>query len=850
MKELYKSIILLVAVLMTACQDNEIISGPENTVNPGDEIVFNAISGYKVDTPSSRTLYSGATYTENGVTYERVEWEVNKDIIGIYCENANNVQYADYRITALDGTKNQTADESHHAILARHEQSSGLQWGTGEHEFFAIYPSPTIPDQNGSATSLKGKVGLKNNILTGYVPTTQTPIEIVNAREVTNTQNGTTTTLRTATKWAKPDMRYSYMIARTTATPADKHVDLSFKPISTALEIDINTGNAANNTIVITSVTIQSISGRAITGNFTCPIKSDGTPDSENIAISHGSSSLTIQLGTSGITLAKGNILRVTALLLPTAVTEGDLRITISGNSDFGGDQSGVLKEVSLQAHKKHYIANLPLKDEPVEGNNWITRLDDDILLGGLSIPGAANAFSSAYNSTNSQYYRTQSKSFTDLWNMGVRCFELVSDRPSEASTSLGGEALRCNNAKLETQTVEGAINTILEKLADENAKDEFAMVILTYQPQGGSGNPPRDPSSYMSSLRRYYNNRFPDNDKEEKLVLYSPTLTVGKARGKLMIVARPSQEGEDSDTSVESAIAGKGYEILTVKGWGTLMDKWYKRGYETMIFKGGDKDGHRADLRDGFANYPAMEDWIYGGGNKYTQWGGDSNYYPYPGSNPSREQNKPRPSKNSIRFDYQSDQGFTVWAQEWRRVVDLDSDKDFDATEFNLKGTFRIGRTNRTLDYNFFESFAEKKADILATYNKAISDKGRSMVYFNSLDGFYMLTDDYRSYGPYWVGNMGNIRDYALDVNTWFYNTALSKAEANGTGTMGVIIMDYIGEDLGSVHGELLPQIIYNNNFKSTLPKAEQPEPEQPGQGGDNTGGEDDGGFGGGTVE
>ena len=848
MKELFKSIILLVAVLMTACQDNEIISGPENTVNPGDEIVFNAVSGYKVELPFSRTLYSGATYTENGVTYERVEWEVNKDIIGIYCENANNVQYADYRIIALDNTKNQAANESHHAILARHEQSSGLQWGTGEHEFFAIYPSPTIPDQNGSATSLEGKVKLKNNILTGYVPTTQTPIEIVNGKDVTNTQNGTTTTLRTATKWAKPDMRYSYMIARTTATPADKHVDLSFKPISTALEIDINTGKAKSQSIVVTSVTIQSISGRAITGNFTCPINADGTPDSENIKIINGSSSLTIQLGTSGITLAKGNVLRVTALLLPTAVTEGDLRITISGNSNFGGDQTGVLKEVSLQAHKKHYIANLPLKDEPVEGNNWITRLDDDILLGGLSIPGAANAFSLAYynekNPDDFQYYRTQSKSFTDLWNMGVRCFELVSDRPKEASTSLGGEALRCNNAALGSQTVDSAIDEILEKLAEENSKNEFAMVILTYQPQGGWGNPARNPSSYMSSLRAYYDNQFPNDDAADRLVLYSPTLTVGNARGKLMIVARPSQEGEDSDTSVNNAIAGSGYEILTVKGWGTLMDKWYKRGYDTMIFKGGDQNGERTDVRAGFENFPAMEDWIYGA--RFTQASG-GNYYPHPQD--PRLDEASRPGKKNIRFNYASDQtGINVWAQEWRRVVNLDTDKDNDKTEYNLKTNVTIGSSSRAIDFNFFESFAEKKADILATYNKAISDESRSMVYFNSLDGFYMLTNEYKSYGPYWVGNMGNIRDYAIDVNTWFYNTALKKAEENGTGTMGVIIMDYIGENLGDIHGELLPKAIYNNNFKSTLPKAENPE--QGGGGTQEPGGDDDGGFGGGTED
>ena len=99
----------------------------------------------------------------------------------------------------------------------------------------------------------------------------------------------------------------------------------------------------------------------------------------------------------------------------------------------------------------------------------------------------------------------------------------------------------------------------------------------------------------------------------------------------------------------------------------------------------------------------------------------------------------------------------------------------------------------------------------------------------------------------------MGNIQDYALDINEWFYHTALQKAEANGTGTMGVIIMDYIGENLGDINGELLPKAIYNNNFKSVLP-ADKKDPDDDeddeNEGGFGGGGEDEGGFGGGTEE
>ena len=842
MKKIYSIIGLILASFFTACQDDNIVKEQGQPVKSGDEIVFNAVSGYNIDARSSRTLYSGATYTENGITYERIEWEVDKDIIGIYCANANNVQYADYRITALDVEENKTFDKTHHAILARHEQSSGLHWGTGNHEFFAIYPSPTIPDQNGSSTSLVGRVKLEGNVLSGYVPTTQTPIEIVDDKAVTNTSNGNTTTLRTATKWAKPDMRYSYMIARAEATPADEHVDLRFKPISTALEIDINTGNAQNQSLTITSVTIQSKTGKPITGYFTCPIKEDGTPDTENIELSNTSSSLTIQLGATGIALTKEQTLRVTALLLPTAVSEGDLRLTISGDSNFGGDQTGTLTSVYLEAHKKHYIANLPLKSTPVVGNNWISRLDDNIYLGGLSIPGAANAFSSAYTGTNSQYYRTQSQNFEALWNMGVRCFELVCDRTSgnSAVTNLGNASLRCNNVEL-GKNVAGAIDDIITKLNNEESKNEFAMVILTYQPTGNR-NAARDPEAFMTALNNYYKNKFPNENtgNNDQLIVYSPGLRVDQARGKLMIIARPSQEGEDSETAVSNAKLDD-LDILTVKGWGSLMDKWSKRGYGTKIFMGGDSNGHREDNRTAYSELRAMEEWIYG--NNFTQSGYSESYHPYPMTARITDSNDPRPTKGEIDYTYETDKGgIAVWAQEWRRVIDLDDNKENDNGTQQI--THRIGSANR--DYMFFESYAEKKADILATYNKAISDESRSMVYFNSLDGFYMLTDNYVSFGPYWVGNMGNIQDYALDINEWFYNTALSKAEANGTGTMGVIIMDYIGENLGDINGELLPKAIYNNNFKSTLP-ADKKDPEE---GSGEAGGDDDGGFGGGNGD
>ena len=427
---------------------------------------------------------------------------------------------------------------------------------------------------------------------------------------------------------------------------------------------------------------------------------------------------------------------------------------------------------------------------------------------------------------------------------MGVRCFELVCDRTSgnSAVTNLGNASLRCNNVEL-GENVAGAIDDIITKLNNEESKNEFAMVILTYQPTGNR-NAARDPEAFMTALNNYYKNKFPNENtgNNDQLIVYSPGLRVDQARGKLMIIARPSQEGEDSETAVSNAKLDD-LDILTVKGWGSLMDKWSKRGYGTKIFMGGDSNGHREDNRTAYSELRAMEEWIYG--NNFTQyWNGT----PYPNQDRITDSNDPRPTKvkEKIDYTYETDKGgIKVWAQEWRRVVNLDSDKDTDQATTTIDSNYG--------EYFFFESYKEKKEDILATYNKAISDESRSMVYFNSLDGFFMLTDNYDSYGPYWKGNMGNIEDYALDINEWFYNTALSKAEANGTGTMGVIIMDYIGEALGGIKGELLPQIIYNNNFMSVLP-ADKKDPDDDeddeNEGGFGGGGEDEGGFGGGTEE
>lgn len=771
MKKTYSFFALAFAAVLSAACVEENFEKVE-PARDGDEIIFNAVSGVEVDAPKTRTVYSGATYTVNNRVYERIEW-TSGDKVKIYCHTANNKQEANYSVTPGASSTTQT----HTASLNKHESNDGIQWnGNGLHTFYAIYPSPDMPDAPNSKTTLEGKVNLTYDeststaTLTGYVPTTQAPIGFEDAKQFS--LDGTVK--RTATKWAKPDMRYTYMVACNEAKSSDKGVNLSFSAISTVMEIDITASEATT----ISEVIIQSKSGKALTGNFTCDINSNGTPVTESVKVIDGASTLTIQLG-SNVSLQPQETLRVTALLLPTDVPVNDLNIIVQTDNLFRGN----LVNVALSAHKKHYLTNLSLPTSRVaEGNDWISMIDPATYLDQLSIPGAGNAFSSAYNGQYTDYYKTQTKSFTDLWNMGVRCFELVTDRPSNSSTSLDSQPLRCNKTSLGNMTFKAALDSISLRL--KKSPEEFAMIICTYQSEGN--NPSHDGAAYMASLCASYDGRG-QKFHTDSTIIYKPSLRVGDARGKMMIIARPTSEGENPDTedvvnSTSASDKTKTRNILTIKGWGTLPDKWYKRGYNAKLFKGFTLDigiFEGASTEDNIASHadlPAMEDYI------------------------DRTISGSRPQKGNPRFEYKTDQTFSAWVQEWRRVC-----KEKHTYTFSYWGT-------RYRDWE--ESMKEKKSDVKATFDKSINDSLNTYVYINSLCGYYIV-DNEESFREYYHGNMGDIGTYADDINDYFYTVVEEYAAGNTTGPMGVILMDRIGASSASI---ALPKMIYSNNFKFPL--------------------------------
>lgn len=815
-------------------------------VKEGDEIIFGARAGYENNDPSTKTIYKGTTYPVGDKTLEAVHW-MPGDKVMIYCDQGN--QTAHYQVTATGIGSDTEAETSLQKMQLHGVGNNGVQWKNikeNDHTFYAVYPSPyqfSTPNVESGlleASNYQERITGDGTKLNCYLPVSQAPSSIEEKADGSG-------------YIAHPNMNYAYMIAKQVVkanangeVPAG--VDLDFRPIVTALEVTMTfpedysyedgSGNDIDVTyseLTISNVRLETTDGSPIVGPFSLDLADYEYRDTEvtypDVTIPQSAEALNtvgVQLyrDVNGVptplTIGSNQTLTFTVFMLPTEIDNLKIYVDL---------KSASLGNLKIEAHKKQFLVNLVLPATSSEtqtstttGSNWITQLPEDVLIEGLSIPGTANSFSYIYNSgdvdedannvtTAQNNYMTQTLSFDKQWDMGIRCFELVTARAYEVSGSgtyteaetLAGAELRCNNVPLSTMTVDDAIVKLWNKV---KGTTEFAMVIMTYQPVGGTSNNAmiryRDAVKYMTQLNNYYNKLV---ERGYKLVLYKPGLTIEECYGSLLIIARPSQEGEDDANVVENA-KGVG-NILTVKGWGSLVDKWYKRGYDAMLYKGvGDTNtyGEKYDNREGIAietstnengetviNYllPAMEDFIYGSRGQHN----------------GNLTGRPEKKDGDQRFEYSSDQNYAVWAQEWRRV----------AVNNTYTWTYSIfGIPISTTTTYWWNSFDEKTWDIIDCLKRSIKGEN-DRVYFNSLDGFYIINNQ-DSADYYWRGNMGDIGKYADDINKWFYPELLKYSASDVTGPLGVVIMDRVAE---TGAGALLPEVIYMNNWRHTLDTA-----------------------------
>ena len=792
--------LLAVAMLSTACEDE-----PVSKVTPaadGSEIIFGGRAGFENSNPESRTIYSGETYTYNNVTYERIDW-IEGDKIEIYCPEANNGPSAHYNITgfkANDENAGNTNKGSDYAYLTRIEDTA-LQWnGNGVHNFYAMYPSNNMfVNSDGSLPTVAQGIQLSTQsdtvIVKGIVPTSQ-------SGEITVTEGNYT---------IAPNMKYAYMVAKSTATRNDGSVGLSFVPIVTAVEIELKVP-ASDNDIHPVSIAEIQVSGNGIAGEFTADLTNwAGTyPTCTNIGAGQGTIQISTWVDNKPITINEGKSITFTVFMRPGA-DPNNLKVSYSPTGS--GYVNKSLQNVVIPRNLKTCIRNLYLPatyDEDtqitIDASKWMSQLAADAPMKGLSLPGTGGTFSYNYDSDNSDWYKQQTINFDEQWKLGIRAFEIVSDRPTSGSTSLGSQNVKCNKVSMGT-TVLKVLQKLLTKVKDNPS--ETAVLILTYQPEGNSPN--RNGAAYATSLLKMYDDL--TGDQKAQIIQYTPDLTLGQARGNVMIFCRINQRDEKDNGGdnafTEASTTLSGTNITLIDGCGTGKDRWGARGYKVNGVNakdiGSNSDGETSNSVDYWMGFDRS-----GSGNLFNPT------YTYTARN--YESNV---SRGELNFAFNTNYTLiTCWYQEWARVVDLQhlgvtSDKYYE-----------VSNTCR-----WYESYSEKVEAAEKTFDMAISGSYPNYIFINSLCGYLVDKSIATSYKRYldgeWTntpgGGAGNIKALADKINVSFYQHVLSSGYEQKTGPTGIVMMDYVSntpntnvEFDGSYY---LPGVIIANNFKGNLP-------------------------------
>ena len=752
------------AILLAGCQENELVK-PKETWHKGDNVEFRARAGYENNGGSdTRTVYTGETYEFDGKTYERVDW-VEGDQIRIFCKEAQNpaegVNYSDYKIV-----RHENAAGKDYGYLERVNANGSLQWGdpSQEHTFYAFYPSPAQNSQ----------LEMSGDKAKGVVPMEQTPLEITS----TNDKDFV----------AKPNMNYAFMTAKAVMKPGSgNEVNLSFKSMVTALELELQ--GPDQQTVELTDIRISSDTEN-LTGSFTCDldkVATDGYPDCTILSTTDDRHTVNVSLVDkktgNPFRLIGGQTLKVTVFLLPLDDYQA-LKISLQTAK---GIKSHDLKDKNgspmvIKSHLKNLVQNIQVPSS-FSANQWLSHMNDNVLLSQLSIPGSGNSYSYVYSGSDVDNFKAQTLDIEGQWNLGVRAFEVTTGRKADTGASSFGQGglIISNNLDPLTNTVEQSVSEVYRMLTAN--PNEFAMMIISYQPKGT-----RDGNQFIKEFMDWYDNL--NIHTSGHTALFRPGLSIGDVRGKMMFILRPTSKGEQL-LSDDTRNLIKNKDFLVIDGWGTLQDKWLHRGYPVTS-------------QVGTAETGTMEE----------------NMMMENSSGTEAPAFKPLLTKGVADYTYQTNQEFSAWVQEWPRVVEED---------LKLPLWWSTGLFRKTYYWvHWGESYNEKLQDAKDTFDKSIADKtNQSSVYINSLCGYFIDKDKKETCKPVnnlsgggmtgWGVTYGDLITFSEKINNDFYRYVLSKSNTQGSlsGPVGVVMINRVGTDDAS---RMMPNVIISNNFKFPL--------------------------------
>ena len=915
------------ALVMSACQDDNLI--PEAPALPGDEIVFGATGYLESGDKGTRTIY-GDVYEDLYGKHIQVKWVKGTDRMDIACPQsatAGNVKIAEYKVMdESNSVVKDTLDLDEKIDSIRIEDSSvtatlhrvgnaGLQWSAEDtHHFFASYPSKAMIAEKLATTLSQTEIqqlgmtldGEQNAKLRGYLPVDQTPKVL--PTKTTQRVEGEGEDAKTKTGWViEPDMTYAYMVANETVETKG-NVGLQFTSQMTALEFEIVASDieqipnedSITHEINILGVTLSHARKEQIAGHFEYDYATNFFSNVD-IAGSDAHTSVT-QMFPEGLPVdAYSGFVDVTFFVFPgvtfndgndevaeDSLLSRELELTVLYQID-GIPQNRTAKiRKQIEPKKKYFFANVKLpeiKANAVSASNWFNALDDQILVSQVSIPVASNVFANpSYVGDIDAHTTQQTKTLEELWNLGVRGFELcnqTSTNIDEGSASVQSESLDsvgmvASETVLENMTFKTAIDALYASFKDSN---EPLILVCTYASCSDGYNPYHYVCNLFNSLESFCERH---SIERSTFVQITSSTTTADIKGKIAVVIRP---GDDERWLYETGVhdsAKDGYfesEGITTDPYAMLGNSVattpnspygltkYMRDAKTYTEKQSSGTGHLYN-NEWWNHVLMVSDWGVSSWDNWHRRGPSLYYYASTATNYdaivsagrtpiSSLQNKgkkyedgivnnsPIALTNTFHYAHDMSNGAIAYIQDFVRVIDKDVNNK--ALTLHYKGSFLNPDKTTNATVSWKESLKEKKTAIDGLFKKSVATKGNSSsrdLYINVLSSYYPADDyfyeydhegGYVSYFPSYdsktfkkAGRGGDYQSAAKELTTHTYNLLSAKQNITGEtakineGPWGLVMMDYIGDDTKNPSARNLVNLIMLNNFKFPLAKGE----------------------------
>ncbi|MCF0187371.1 MAG: hypothetical protein HUJ98_12905, partial [Bacteroidaceae bacterium] len=373
---------------MTSCQKDD-INGGNGTGTPGGNITISC----GLDQTRSRAQYADNDWLQ-------IEWQMN-DNVKVFCAETQGKSGEEfvpktvgtYKVSTLVPTeyKVTTANAGEKTVsnnnAAKLTAVDGLYWNKAAHTFYAAFGDATVVPTTGVAT-------------------------------FTYKANQTCTLTPNQGEQTYIDRSQLNLVATTSVEAPVDNLTLPFRPIMTALEIEvkgISSTATKGDAIKVTSVVLQNLSETTrwygLNGtqqkfkydivNSTFAIEGTETQgESVTLMLKDGDNDY--------VTVAKGGSIRVTAILPPVAINANELRIKVNAE----GEAMAVATLKDPIAASKKAICKLPnwkeptvtppddggpvkdgdLEDMEKDVNKWQSYLPDDAYVASVTMPGTAHS--------------------------------------------------------------------------------------------------------------------------------------------------------------------------------------------------------------------------------------------------------------------------------------------------------------------------------------------------------------------------------------------------------------------------------------------------------------------------